>query len=213
MTTLLLAAAAGLLTACGPSSAAAPAQPTSPDSPPATASSTPSATASSTPPAPTPSSRLPEQPPAQDADVTAPPCEPANVEAVIAGDAIGTADVARTPIILANTGDACELTGYSKIEFLNADTGRPMGVAEYGSGAPRPVVVRHGHKAWFDIHYPTPPDGTGEACLAGSVLKVRVTLPGNTGTVDVAYKNEEFALPPVCGHVTVAPWAMGGVPS
>lgn len=148
-----------------------------------------------------------------DADVTAPPCEPANVDAVISGDVIGTADVARTPIVLANKGEACELTGYSKIEFLNADTGRPFGIAEYVSGSPRPVVVRHGHKAWFDIHYPTPPDGTGEACLAGSVLKVRVTLPGNTGTVEAAYKNEEFALPPVCGHVVVAPWEVGGVPS
>jgi hypothetical protein len=131
---------------------------------------------------------------------------------VISSELLGTADVARTPIILANKGNTCELTGYSKIDFLDADTGKPLGGTEYVTGTPKPVVVPHGHKAWFDIHYPTPADGTGAACLAGSVLRVRVTLPGGTGTIDVAYKNEEFALPPVCGRVLVAPWERG-VPS
>src|SRR5262249_3773229 len=135
---LLLAASASLLTACGPSSAAEPTKTAGPTSaPPATASSTPSE-APSSPPVPTPSSPLPEPRPAEATDASAPPCQPANVQGVLDMAGGGTLDVARVPVILTNTGaNPCELTGYSKVEFLDPDTDQPLGIAEYITGAPR----------------------------------------------------------------------------
>ena len=202
-TILLLAASAGLLTACDPTAATQTGE---------SAASSAKAPSPSTPAAPE-SAPLSKQPPAEDTAADKPPCRPENIDAEIWRDELGTADVARAPIVVINTGrEACELSGYSKIEFMTGPEGRPLGIEEYTTGEPKPVVIWPGDKAWLDVNYPTDPNGEREGCTEFATF-VLVTLPGDTGTVEAAYEKPELALSPVCGHVVVAPWVLGAEPS
>jgi len=204
-TIVLLAAAAGLLTACttDPNAVAADDPSTSP-----TVTETVEVPVSETAPEEEPVEDLPAE------DGNPLHCDAVHVEAAIApGEA--NQDYWNTDIVLTNLGpDVCRLDGASGLEFFTGGDGRPLGINQVISeeGAGDLAIIGVGEQASMGVGYPTAAPGTRTDCLEGGSF-AHVMLSGDDDVVEAWHPDRQQGLPPVCGAVTVTSWLAGGVPS
>lgn len=193
--TVLLVAAAGLLTGCTIETTAPPSKPTT-------------VTETVTSAAPAPAADR-----AADADPL--PCDAAHVQAVIAPGERPARGVWTTEIVVTNLGgpDSCWLDGASELEFFTGDDAPPLGIQQVTSdeGAGEVSVLDVGGQASMSVTYPTTERGTRSDCLEGGTY-AQVTMPGDSVAVEAWPAVPQAILPPVCGEVTVTFWLSGGAP-
>ena len=195
--TALLVAAAGLLTSC----ATVPSVVVQ-DSAPVTVTETVTSTVAAP---------AGEQTP--DADPL--PCAATHVAATIAPGERSRPGVWRTEIVVTNVGGpgACWLDGASELEFFTEEGSLPLGIKEVTSddGAGELAVLELGDQASMSVTYPTARPGTRRECLEGGSF-ARVTMPGDSKTIEARPPYPITGLPPVCGAVRVTFWLSGGAP-
>lgn len=196
-TVTLVALMAGLLASCGSSDQAG--QPPSGDEPalvgapgPA-ASSTPDASASAPPPSqptadPEPDPPAAAQPQASDQQ-GAPvdnPCRSGQVTGVEADQIPGATSTKVLYVFRTSTGAACTLLGYPQVTLLDAaGTAIPVRVDQGGLGLPETTPRAHELTPEGSLSFlMAVPPGSAPGCP--SAATVRVALPADGGTVDIA---------------------------
>jgi hypothetical protein len=194
--TVLLVATAGLLTSCatGPSVAVR-------DSAPVTVTETVTSTVAAPAGEQTPDDPL--------------PCDATHVAATIAPGERSRPGVWNTEIVVTNVGGpgACWLDGASELEFFTEEGSLPLGIKEVTSddGAGELAVLELGDQASMSVTYPTARPGARRECLEGGSF-ARVTMPGDSKTIEARPPYPITGLPPVCGAVRVTFWLSGGAP-
>lgn len=201
-----LAACAGLVATLA--LAAACGKPARPDNSGLNSGSTPAVTPSSPPSVPASPSAPASADPSPSTPVSAGHvCQPTAL-AVKLGSSQGAAGHILDVFTLTNTGAvSCQLDGYPALTLLTA--GGQTVPATYSHGAdmafparsPQPVKLAPGTTASFSVGYPDVPSGSQGSCP--SAAAVRVTPPGDTGSVSV-----HVAMSP-CGTVDVSPVVAG----
>jgi hypothetical protein len=143
------------------------------------------------------------------------PCDATHVAATIAPGERSRPGLWTTEIVVTNVGGpgACWLDGASELEFYSDEDGRPLGIKEVTSddGAGELAVLELGDQASMSVTYPTARPGTRPECLGGGSF-ARVTMPGDSKTIEARPPYPITGLPPVCGAVRVTFWLSGGAP-
>lgn len=147
--------------------------------------------------------------PAAPDPIAAPPCKGPQLKLLAEGGDAGAGNRVSVLAVQNLGAQACSLTGYPSVVLQDRQsrdltairTEQSLGNYFRTSPAPTPVLLAPQAKAFFDIAWTVVPDQTQGQPACPSVVRIRMTAPGDTSPVSL-----DQTLAPCGGRIRVSPF-------